>query len=675
MTIDLQHVAALKATASFNSAPDRALIALLERAERCAHEPGFVLHEQGATPDAFYMVLQGEVHFFRQGKHGTKTRVGAAMPGDCFGELEILSGHPRPSSAITRDWTVLYRVSSAHLREVVRGSRALSRVLQDVLPAPAPAPADPAPPAPPAPAPLPRPRAESMEWGSVWPSQGAEVVRLEGAGIHGATLATLNDLLAQALVASFRDRVLVAAIAGPADHAEETPVPGADGVHRQRLASLGWQGALAAHAAHYDYILLDPTQPAEVAAELAAPLTRVALTRPEGPMPAGHGRMVRTVLVHEEHRKHKGRIRRGVDLLAAVGSDEGGEITLEIPEDLSHLDEYRLALDLGALERLRASHGGRVPLDALSNEPGEPDGMGLSLRERVLAWARCVSNRQLGLALGGGGALGFAHVELIRQMRRAGLPIDLVSGSSFGAVVGAYHCAKPNGGLEALLGSLSRLGLAINMAPLSSAIGGAYIAHALDYARIEDLPVRFFPVATNICTGQREVIARGPVGFGVRASGAFPGIFTPATMPGKRYVDGGIADNVPADVLSARGADLVVASNVIPLPPVRAAGKPFFPGRVGRLFFEFDLLDRTIDAMRSPFVVFHKAGELQALTTAKVVFKSQSSLTQYFFWDLDSAQQVMAEAAQAIEQGRVIERIQRAWADLCIPAHERRSAG
>jgi predicted acylesterase/phospholipase RssA len=257
-------------------------------------------------------------------------------------------------------------------------------------------------------------------------------------------------------------------------------------------------------------------------------------------------------------------------------------------------------------------------------------------------------------------------------MRKARLPIDLVSGASFGAVVGAYYCAMPNGGLRGMLGNLQRLGMAINLAPLSSAIGGAYIAHALDYARIEELPVRFFPVATNICTGEREVIARGPIGFGVRASGAFPGIFTPATMPGKRYVDGGIADNVPADVLSARGADLVVASNIVPLPPVRAAGKPFFRGRVGRLLFEFDLIDRTIDAVRSPFVLFHKAGELQALTTAKVVFKSRSSMTQYFFWDLDSAQQVMAEAAHAIEEGRVIQRIERAWRELCTPMHLRR---
>jgi predicted acylesterase/phospholipase RssA len=288
------------------------------------------------------------------------------------------------------------------------------------------------------------------------------------------------------------------------------------------------------------------------------------------------------------------------------------------------------------------------------------------VREHVAAIARCISHRQVGVALGGGGALGFAHVVLLREMRRAGLPIDMVSGSSFGAVVGAYYCASPGAGLDMLLANLDGLQRAINFGPLSSAFVGAYISAALGCPHVEDLPVRYFPVATDICTGSLDVIKTGPVGFAVRASGAFPGIFTPATLPDKRYVDGGIADNVPACVLSAHGADLVIASNVLPLPMPMKAGGPWLPGPVGRLLHEFNLVARMRDVVRSPFVVFHNAGVAMS-SMASVQYHSKPRVSQYMLSDLHLAPSIMEAAEKELAEQRIIAKIQKAWKKLRTP--------
>ena len=222
--------------------------------------------------------------------------------------------------------------------------------------------------------------------------------------------------------------------------------------------------------------------------------------------------------------------------------------------------------------------------------------------------ARAVTNRLVGVALGGGGAYGYAHVALLRGLLDGGVPIDMVSGSSFGAVVGAWFCAHGRAGLEEIVAPSFAARLRGTIA--KAMLGRDGIAHLVDGClpdvRLERLEVPFFAVATEVATGLHRAISHGPPGPAVQASGSFPGLFGATAIGGVRFVDGGIADNVPDDVLFTEGAQLVIASNVVP-PPL--------PEDEGRAWFDSWLLGvpgRIDDAWRSFFIMAHGMGAAEA---------------------------------------------------------------
>jgi len=647
MSFELDIVVALKRSPVLGVLGNRALLELAKGAEpRFGRDVGVTLYKEGDIDDGIYVLLEGEVELSRAGN-----RLGAVSQAMAFGEEDALGQKPRMSAAkITRFGTRVYRIPLAHVEATAKALRTVGRALQKWLATPL------------TPSSLP-----SKNPGLPWPvpshapsHTGAEILTFAADAELGVPVGDLLDLVAQVLAADFGDRVLVATPAEYTGASDPAPTVGADLVDRQTISVSAWRSVLAAHSKAYDYIFLDLSRrPSD--GDLAAPAaTRVHFTRRDGVTQAK--RAIRVHVRQPPPRVTHGSIKEMVALASAFGPKGDEQVRIESPRDIQRVDECVIALDMSSIARLPRGEGGRISLEALRSA-GE---RGTAVREHVSSIARCISHRQLGVALGGGGALGFAHVVLLREMRRAGLPIDMVSGSSFGAVVGAYYCASPREGLDTLLSGLDGLQWAVKLGPVSSGFVGAYISAALGCPYLEDLPVRYFPVATNICTGTLDVIKSGPVGFAVRASGAFPGIFTPATLPHKRYVDGGIADNVPARVLSAHGADLVVSSNVIPLPRAMAAGGPLFPGVIGRMLFEFNPLHRLRDVVRSPFVVFHNAGNAMA-SMASVQFMSKPNMSAYVLWDLHLAEAIMESAEKELAEQRVIARIKKAWRKLRVP--------
>ena len=196
--------------------------------------------------------------------------------------------------------------------------------------------------------------------------------------------------------------------------------------------------------------------------------------------------------------------------------------------------------------------------------------------------ARRLAGRALGLVLSGGGARGFAHVGVLRAMEELGIEIDLIGGTSMGALVGGQY-ARGLGLHESL--ELNRRfanpkQLFDYTLPLTSLMASRKLTRVMmgtyGDVRIEDLWRPFFCVSSNLTRAEAIIHRSGPLWEAVRASIAIPGIFTPILRGGDVLVDGGVMNNFPVDVMVrlCEGGP-VIGSNVCPLfemPPPTILG-------------------------------------------------------------------------------------------------------
>ena len=175
----------------------------------------------------------------------------------------------------------------------------------------------------------------------------------------------------------------------------------------------------------------------------------------------------------------------------------------------------------------------------------------------------------IGLALGGGAARGFAHIGVIRTLVEKGLAPDVIAGTSIGAVAGGCYAAGHLDGFEQWGRSLTARNilsyLDISLSG-SGLIWGRRLAERLDGAlgnlAIDDLPLRFAAIATEIGTGHEIWLTRGRLVDALRASYALPGIFSPVHIGGRWLVDGIMVNPVPVAAARALGARLVIAVNL-----------------------------------------------------------------------------------------------------------------
>lgn len=183
---------------------------------------------------------------------------------------------------------------------------------------------------------------------------------------------------------------------------------------------------------------------------------------------------------------------------------------------------------------------------------------------------------RIGLALGGGAARGWAHIGVIRALEEAGIHPAVVAGCSIGAVVGGCYAAGKLDALTAFALSLTRrrvLGLLDPRLSGSGLIGGdrlrQRLARDLGDRRIDDLPVGFAAVATELGTGREVWLTRGPLVEALRASYALPGLLAPVALDGRLLMDGTLVNPVPVTLARALGADLVVCVNLACDPRLR----------------------------------------------------------------------------------------------------------
>jgi len=203
-----------------------------------------------------------------------------------------------------------------------------------------------------------------------------------------------------------------------------------------------------------------------------------------------------------------------------------------------------------------------------------------------------------GLALSGGGVLGVAHVGVLRQLELNNVKIDLISGTSAGAIIGSLFAT---GGFEmvqnfiediAAQGLFERKSLLLKPLPDKIFITVQETLRTYLPSTFEELKTNFICTVTNFAEGKPEYITSGRLVEAVMASSAFPGVFPAQDLNGKSLIDGGITVNLPATILRKNGTDFVIGSslyNIVKMEEYNVEGNT--PSR-------FLVLKRAIDIMQ-----------------------------------------------------------------------------
>jgi NTE family protein len=214
-----------------------------------------------------------------------------------------------------------------------------------------------------------------------------------------------------------------------------------------------------------------------------------------------------------------------------------------------------------------------MPADRLLASDGSP--------ESVRRIARRLTGHTVGLALSSGGSKTVAHIGVMRVLRQAEIPIDMIAGASGGALFGALIAAGwSDGKLVEFANKLRDFNTYrnwdVNLPPRSGLIKGRrardLIEGWLEGRHFADLETRLYIVAADVATGQEVVFDSGSVADAVRASLSIPGVADPWHYSERFLVDGALVNPLPASVLRAHGADIVIASSV-----VRTADDPSRP--------------------------------------------------------------------------------------------------
>ncbi len=179
-----------------------------------------------------------------------------------------------------------------------------------------------------------------------------------------------------------------------------------------------------------------------------------------------------------------------------------------------------------------------------------------------------INGKKVGLCLGSGGARGLAHVGVLQVLEENGIVPDVISGCSAGAIFGAIYAAGTNLYLlEKYLGTVD----AKTIIDLGIPIQGGFLSgdkieevvmtltHDLSFGETR---IPFLCIATDLVSGEMKVFQEGKLHKAVRASMSVPGVFTPVLIDDHYYVDGGVVEELPVDVLRAQGADVVITSDL-----------------------------------------------------------------------------------------------------------------
>ncbi len=196
----------------------------------------------------------------------------------------------------------------------------------------------------------------------------------------------------------------------------------------------------------------------------------------------------------------------------------------------------------------------------------------------------------IGLALGSGAARGLAHIGVLKALEELNIDIDIISGSSAGALIGGlYSTGIAPDMLKNLAIQIDKKMWMDFTVPRKGIIKGERIQEILKLItanrNMEELNKKLVIVATDLKTGEEVVFTEGPLHTAIRASISVPGVFEPVEYKGRTLVDGGVVDRVPISILKNMGADIVIAIDV------------GFSKYQSKIIHMFDIVLQSIDIM------------------------------------------------------------------------------
>ncbi len=206
---------------------------------------------------------------------------------------------------------------------------------------------------------------------------------------------------------------------------------------------------------------------------------------------------------------------------------------------------------------------------------------------------------KVGLVLSGGGAKGFAHIGVLKELEKSGVQIDYIGGTSMGAIIGGLHASgysayqiekiiQETDFMEVMRDKILRrekplfskehdgkyvISLPIKKGKIGLPLGLSKGQNVLNFLTellapvdgVQDfskLPIPFYCVATNIETGEEVILEKGSLPLALRASAAFPSLLNPVEIDGKLLVDGGVVNNFPVDLMKKKKVDLIIGVSV-----------------------------------------------------------------------------------------------------------------
>lgn len=370
-------------------------------------------------------------------------------------------------------------------------------------------------------------------------------------------LSLLIELLSREIATSFADSVLVLRACAPGQAPSVAPIllPNAGlGALSYMLVDANVIADVATHVPHYDYVMLDGvTSPAvDVVVKLFFGYPQEFANAPVG-MP----RIFQTCVV--------------------------GQPPLPCSEDLQYINanmvqtkhrgDCRIRLDLVQLRALAQVWNPYLPLVSLDE----------TLTREMGVWARALTCRRTGVVLAGGGVWSMQSVYLLRELYARGVPVDVITGASAGAMVGGFYSVLGLAGLDRIVecGDSGILDLLITAWMVCPAVAQNFLEREFGkYTCLDHLWVDFRPNATNLTSGLGVAFTEGPVALAVRAAASAPPLFAPTFSGSQRFVDGAFSNNVAAQVLPYFGANLTFAANTY--PPSYRPNVPWVPGFVTR---------------------------------------------------------------------------------------------
>jgi NTE family protein len=596
-------------------------------AARCTereHAKDEVLWQAGDPGDEFVVVVSGELSVWRGGADSeVVARVG---PGECLGEIALLLDEPRSAAVSCSRPCRLLVLAGLDFQELLRGdARALTYVSQ-----------------------LLARRVVATTRARVAARKSTSIGVVADDGTPGASL--VADALAAIVASLTRGRVLVVSLGDTGKQLDALTANGA-----------GSTASLIEHRRNgapdrLDVALPDAADPELVGRELTTLLGALGdeyravvvdlSSHPACTLAAAASACDDAVSVSYRFDKRQVGAPHS-HILRVVNRADPRSRALPF----NHCEPFILPYE-AALTGLRG--------DALI--PFLQDNAWLPVTRTLNRLARKVLRATVGIALGGGAAFGISHVGVLEVLDEAGIPVDLVAGTSMGTVVGLGYAGGMTGAdmhevarrqsnlptaLRALDLSFSGLGL------MSGRRWVKTFSHLLPIETFEDLTLPFLAVATDVQTGLGVTIGTGRLEDAFRASSSIPLLFAPAERDGRMLIDGAMVDPVPADVAREMGADIVLAVNVVPklngdvrTPLSRAFGAlnrlnplAHLNGKVAAPHI-LDIL------MNSLVAIQYELGNFKALTADVLI---NVDLADFTWIDFTSAIPIVERGAQAAE--------------------------